>query len=130
MKRSGNHTTAKQYIYVLVNFPYFWVIKVGIGGNKEKRIRSIDKEAPGKDFCLMSARLHFAYGLEQSIHLMLAPLNYRADPKKWGSGHTERFWFPALLLAIPVILFAWVLQLAVYFFVIGSLFWLALKFMQ
>ena len=114
MKRSGNHTHAKQYLYILCNVPYIWVCKIGIGGNRVKRISDIDRHAPGKDFPVFYARLHFAYGLEQALHGMFAPLNYRASRRKWGSGYTERFWLPVVLIAWPLAMCFWLFQWAVY----------------
>ena len=98
--KSGNGTAAPQWLYILGNFPRFWVVKIGIAGNLLKRERQVDKSAPGWDGILFALWFPFAYHTEQWIHRKCEPLRVHFT----GSGHTERFLFPAAFLAIPVAL--------------------------
>lgn len=101
MKKSGNGTFWKQYLYILGNFPFLWVVKIGISGDAIKRERQIDKTAKGWDFKIVYTRIWFAYQVEQFIHWMCDPIRVR---NFGGSGHTERFYFPALLPALILML--------------------------
>jgi len=92
--KSGNHTSSPQWLYLLGNFPYFWIVKIGIGGKLKARERQIDRSAKGMDFILFALWFPWAYQVEQIIHAICAPLRARFN----GSGHTERFYFPAALV--------------------------------
>lgn len=101
--KSGNGTAARQWIYVLWNFPYVWVTKIGITGYPDMRLRDIDRTSPGWDFRLFHVRTFGAYQLEQFLHAIFYPFKVRFR----GSGHTERF----LSLVIPpalLIIIIWV----------------------
>ena len=103
--KSGNHTIAPQWLYILINLPYLWVVKIGIGGNLKARERQVDKSAPGIDLIIFAVWIPYAYSLEQAIHRLCKPLRVRFR----GSGRTERFLLPAALVAIPAALVAFVL---------------------
>lgn len=97
--RTGNGTSAVQWLYVLWNLPFIWVVKIGIGGQLKRRKKQVDKSAPGIDLIIFALPIPFAYQVEQSLHRICAPIRVKFQ----GSGHTERFLFPA---AIPAIILA------------------------
>lgn len=111
MKRSGNGTIAKQYLYVFWNLPYFWVVKVGIGGNVKRRLRQVDKENKGVDFLVFALRIPFAYQVEQFVHSAFSFL--RINWSK-GTGRTERFLFPVAVPAIILAVLVFFLEYAFY----------------
>lgn len=96
--RTGNGTSAIQWLYVLWNFPFVWVCKIGIGGKLKERERQVDASAPGWDLIIFALPIPMAYQVEQFIHRMCAPLRV----KFWGSGYTERFFVLAIVPAIAI----------------------------
>lgn len=122
-RKTGNGTKAKQELYVMVWLPaaiftivaaiylatikhpaFVWLaiacpVKIGIGGNSERRRREIDNSLPGPVWKVFSATIRNAYGVEQSLHRALRWLNV----PMMGSGKTEWFFgfafFPAVLMA-------------------------------
>jgi len=97
LARTGNGTSNFQWIYVLWNWPYFWVCKVGIAGSLKARERQVDASAPGRDLIIWAVYVPLAYQVEQALHRLFAPFRVRFS----GSGHTERF---LSICAIPAIL--------------------------
>lgn len=87
-------------IYVMWNFPFVWLIKVGISGNPGVRKKYITDSMPGVAVTILSLKTFRAKQLETFVHGLCGL--FRA---KWfGSGKTEWFYFPALFIALPVIL--------------------------
>lgn len=120
-RKSGNGTWASQYIYVLVNWPFFWVTKIGITGWPEHRLSDIRKDSPGTDYYLLKVRLFGAYYLEQLLHILFRPIRV-----KWtGSGYTERFLsiacIPAVVIILLVKLLTWVLPFGVLYVIMLAL---------
>ncbi len=107
-RRSGNGYNGVQYIYVLLNLPYFWVCKIGIGGNL-KRTKQVDRSSPGKDFVIFAWRIPFAYQVEQFLHRLFWLFRIRFG----GSGHTERFWSIVAPFAVAVVLLVAVLEVVI-----------------
>ena len=105
-RRSGNGTSNVQWLYVLGNFPFLWVVKIGIAGNLWKRERQVDRTAPGWDFVLFALYIPGAYQVEQWLHKICKPLRVSFR----GSGHTERFLFPAAIPAVITSLFVFVVS--------------------
>ena len=103
--KSGNYTSAPQFLYILWNVPYIWVVKIGIGGKLRHRTRQVGKSAPGLDIPVFATWVIGAYGLEQFIHRLCAPFRLPLG-RRWGTGRTERFYFPALVVGVVVAL-AW-----------------------
>lgn len=98
-----------QRIYILWNLPFFWVVKIGITGKKVKhRVRQIDQSAAGKDICIFSTSLFFAYHIEQMIHFICRKMFLQTRFN--GSGKTERFLLPAAFVAIFIILIIEIIQ--------------------
>lgn len=114
-RRSGNGTTARQWLYILANFPFIWIVKVGIAGDVTKREKQIDKSAKGWDFCIFKIKILFAYQVEQFVHRLCSPIQVSFD----GSGKTERFFFlaaiPAFLLAVTVFVGEWLVYIGLLF---------------
>lgn len=112
-RRSGNGTSRAQWLYILWNFPFVWVVKIGITGSLARRHKDIDKSAPGWDFPIWYIRIPFAYQVEQFVHGLMGWCRVRF----WGSGHTERFWFiaaiPAIVISLAVFLVRWAVLAAV-----------------
>ena len=104
-RRTGNHTSAPQWIYFLWNFPYVWIVKIGIGGKLRTRTRQVGKSAPGLDIPVFALWVVGAYQVEQFIHWSCSWCRVRLG-KRWGTGRTERFYLPALPVGI-VISLAW-----------------------
>ncbi len=108
--KSGNGTIATQDLYLLVNIPFIWIVKIGISGDGKKRARDIDKSAIGIDVLVCKLRFPFAYHTEQLIHSACRLFSLHKllfVPRSWfGSGKTERFFFLAVifyfLFALPV----------------------------
>ena len=167
MKRTGNRTWNTQLVYILGNFPFVMVVKIGITGNMKRRLSQIDKSAPGNDRVLFRMKIWGAYYLEQLVHFLCYPLrvyHFRelgglnlgayllvgllilslpmfldAPPEvaylpfgnwliasflPWGSGRTERFLFPAAIIALAVFLLAWVVEKTAWVLFVAFLIWL------
>lgn len=123
--RTGNHTAAVQWVYVVFNhtiatpaflalwlwagLPWQWAailagmvmpVKVGITGRLVARFRSIVKSSPGMDIPIPLMLMPFAYQAEQAIHWILWPFRIR-----WvGSGKTE--WFIGVPGVVGLIVYA------------------------
>lgn len=102
IKKSGNHTFMPQWIYILVNFPYFWVCKIGIAGGHRifKRIKEVDRTAKGYDFPIFLMFMPLAYQTEQFCHDIFKGLKI---DNFGGSGSTERFYSIVIPFAIIII---------------------------
>lgn len=84
----------------MVHFPFVWWWKIGITGQSAaKRAKWIDETMWGFPIPVFFVVIPGAYGVEQWLHEVCAPLNFRFYN---GSGATEWFWFPAAIFAIPV----------------------------
>lgn len=100
-------------LYLMVHFPavIFW--KIGITGRSATaRAADIDEAVWGCPIPVCIVVIPGAYGVEQWLHKVCGFMS--VDFYK-GDGHTEWFWFPAVLIALPVMLAIW----GVYFFLIG-----------
>lgn len=112
-KRTGNGSKSRQWLYVLINIPLIWIVKIGITGNLSRRIRQIDRSAIGWDVPIFAVKIRFAYAVEQSIHRLCSGLRIRFH----GSGKTERFFvlaaLPAILVAVIVFVLEWIVYLSI-----------------
>ena len=120
--RAGNHTSARQWVYLVVNptlaifmalaialsgapaiwvamlAPWFVLTKIGITGSLAARSAQVKKTSPGLDLFIPIARIPGAYQVEQLAHRCLFFLRARW----YGSGKTEWFvglWGPPAMLA-------------------------------
>lgn len=94
-KRSGNGTSAKQWLYLLINLPNFYLCKVGITGNLKNRLRSINDEAFGYTFPVFCFRVHFAYQIEQAILNVSKPFKFsygQSGRSEWRIGIVVFLW--------------------------------------
>lgn len=119
--KSGNGTTATQDLYLFFNLPYFWIVKIGISGNAEKRRKEVDESAPGIDFLAWSARLPYAYQLEQWMHTVCRSVGLQA--RFSGSGHTERFYFPAAIIYFFTVLFSYIVYYTIHLLIVAVIIW-------
>lgn len=85
------------FLYLFVNLPFVWWVKIGITGRSvARRARQVDKAAPGIPFPIgFMFWPFFARPVEKALHSFLSPLNARYYR---GDGSTEWFW----ALAAPV----------------------------
>ena len=115
MKRKiGNGSWSRQWVYVLVNFPYIWVSKTGITGrNVDQRLKEIDDSAPGWDFKFFSLPILFAYPIEQFLHSIYRKLGLSVKFK--GSGKTERFLVITIIPSVIIVFIVFLLEWALYF---------------
>lgn len=100
-KRSGNGTSASQFLYLLIYLPIPLFVKVGISGNVWQRVGFISESLPGFVVPLLWVKVPFAWQLEQALHGWLSWLSVPFI----GSGRTEYFWLPAVLIVAPIMLF-------------------------
>lgn len=95
-----------QILYLMLHVPCVWWVKIGITGQTAKKRASwIDKEMWGFPVPLFFVVIPYAYEVEQWLHEICGVLNVRFYK---GSGCSEWFWLPAVLVAVPtmVVLFA------------------------
>lgn len=114
MKRRKQHPPEYgTVVYVMVNIPFFWWVKIGITKRSTgHRAKGIDKPMPGFPLPIFAVPLPFAYQVEQWLHDVLRGLSFRFYS---GDGSTEWFWLPAILVAIPVLSVLFVLSLTFFF---------------
>jgi len=98
-RTSGNGTSNRQTLYLLLNFPYIFLVKIGISGKSSRRVREVSAAVPGTCFCIFAVDLPFAWQCEQALHRGLFFLNI-----KFG-GSKEWYFFPAAFVAFPVMVF-------------------------
>lgn len=99
-------------VYVMVNIPFFWWVKIGITKKSTgTRAKSIDKPMPGFPLPIFAVPLPFAYEVEQWLHDVLSPLSCRFYS---GDGSSEWFWAPAVIFAIPVLIVLFTLSTALF----------------
>ena len=118
--KRGAGKSSRQYIYVLINLPFFWIVKVGITADPKRRWNDIDRSSPGKDVAIFWIKIWGAYYVEQFVLSMCSPLRR----KFWGSGRTERFLFLAAIPAIVLSLFIYLLEYAIYIGLSVLFFWI------
>lgn len=96
--------------YLLLNVPFVVFCKYGYTGlnvGVQKRAAGIDKDMPGFPIPIFFVVTFFALDVEQWVHGLMKPL--RANFYK-GSGHTETYWFLAILPAFCIMCILWVLN--------------------
>lgn len=76
-------------VYVMHNFPIFWLNKFGITDHAKARRKNVSETTPGYVFHLFAPTLEFGWHLEQFVHRLYQFQNVHF----WtGSGRTEWFW--------------------------------------
>lgn len=92
----------RRSIYLMWNIPFIWLVKVGIAKNVRVRRGNISKSMPGNAVVLFSMKVPAARQLESFIHALC----WMFSARWFGSGKSEWFFFPAALIAIPVMILA------------------------
>lgn len=95
-RKTGNGTRARQYLYIMLNLPFFWKWKIGISGNAQTRAKSITNIVPGRMVIVFAARVYNAYAFEQ---FLLRITNWNAT-KVQGVGGKEFRGLPGGLIAL------------------------------
>lgn len=99
----------RQRIYIFGNWPYLFLIKIGISKNVLLRKQNVSKTGRGRAFVILSLSVPFARRVEQFLHILCKPLNIR-----WaGSGKTEWFFALAIVLALPILVLVALLEFVV-----------------
>lgn len=98
--QSPAHVSQKRFlqrtkVYVMSNFPFFFLGKFGITDHAKARERNVSETTPGIVFTLFAPTLPFGWEVEQWVHWLYRPLN---SPFRRGSGRTE--WF---IILSPVV---------------------------
>lgn len=111
-RKSGNGTIARQDLYLMVNWPYFFIFKIGISRDAKHRSRQVSAKHPGTYYCVAVARIEFAYQVEQLL-LSLTSLFY------WPFfGGKEQRWGLLWVLIAPLI---WLLVLLRYLIIMAMI---------
>ena len=91
-------------LYLMIGVPWFWWVKIGITHvsiGAFKRAFSVGKAFVGFPFPIMFVPIPGAYGVEQWLHRVLAPLSCRFYR---GDGASEWYWLPVIVVVLPVML--------------------------
>lgn len=97
-RKSGNNTTATQWIYFFLHIPFIWLCKIGISGNYQRRKKEEDKSVWGFYMPVFAVWVWNAYGLEQFQHKLFKPFNIPFH----GSGKTECYFVAVLPFAVLI----------------------------
>lgn len=96
--------------YLLINIPLFTFCKYGYTGlsvGVKKRTSGINRAMPGFPIPIFFVITFFAYDVEQWAHWLMKPL--RANFYK-GSGHTETYWFLAIIPSLCIMCVLWAIN--------------------
>lgn len=93
LKRDSHSGTI---LYLMVNLPFFWFWKIGIGYDAWKRAKQVDRAVWGFPFPVMILFLPGAYQVEQDLHRHFSWCNIRYYK---GDGASE--WF--LIFVAPIV---------------------------
>lgn len=92
-------------VYLMVHFPFVWWWKIGTTGRSATaRAEDIDEAVFGFPVPVFVVWMPGAYLFEQFLHRLCRGLH--VDFYK-GDGHTEWFWIPAVIIALPFMLAVW-----------------------
>ena len=109
--RSGNGTANAQHLYLLWNWPYLHVCKIGISGDVKRRLRTINRTSPGYDFKIIAPVIFGAYYIERGLKNVFKAKWFKV--KFEGSGKTERFTALLLPVFLTVIVLAFIVQVVI-----------------
>lgn len=142
-RKSGNGHTGRQDLYIMTHrelsvfvfmgcaylalaynpaFIFLFLtnpVKIGIGGNSEKRRAQVDRSVPGRVVRLVSVKVRGAYQIEQSLHRALRPFRVPFI----GSGKTEWFAGFTAFPAVVVVALAWTWERGLLFGLVVALVW-------
>lgn len=100
-----NKSKSGSTLYLMVHFPLICFWKIGITGvGAVNRAIGIDKAVFGMPIPIFIAWIPGAYFIEQALHAVCGLLNVRFYS---GDGESEWFWFPCIVIALPVMLSIW-----------------------
>lgn len=97
--RRGKKSRA-QFLYLMINIPLIFAVKIGITGNVSRRKKNISESVFGIAVPVAIFYIYDAHGFEQFLHRMLKPFHIPFH----GSGKTEWFFVLALVLALPILI--------------------------
>ena len=119
-RKSGNGTTAKQDLYLLVCKQYPVLFKIGISKDATERAKDISREKVGTWVAVTVIRTEFAYQIEQ--FLLTATIFFY-----WPFfGGKEMRWGPLWLLLVPVYWLIFIIRYLIimaFWFGLGYAFW-------
>jgi len=88
-------------LYLMVHFPCVFWVKIGITGkSSRKRAAGINREMWGVPIPVFGLPIPAAEYFEAMLHRQCKVINVRFYK---GSGHSEWFWFPAIIPYLIVI---------------------------
>lgn len=116
-KRTGNNTANRQYLYLLMNVPLFFLFKIGVTGDMANRKREIDETTIGKTVVLFAGRIWAAYYIEQFLLGITFPFRFSLN----GSGGSE--WRLLGILVLPLMWICLLIDRFWYVFVLTALCW-------
>lgn len=101
---------SEERIYIMLHIPFFVICKIGISKNTKRRAKDVSDSIVGFALPICAVKSKYAFQIEQWMHEQLKVLNVKFH----GSGKTEWFWLPALLLALPTLFFVWASEWILY----------------
>jgi len=117
-RRTGNGTNNRQWLYIMVNVPLFFLCKIGISGNKNRRAREVSEKVFGWAIPVFAVYIPFAFALEQSMHRLFGFANVRFG------GSREWFLFPVAPVAAFIMFTVFLLEYLLWFVAVLFVIWL------
>ena len=110
----------RRWVYVMINFPLVFLVKIGIAKSVRKRKSQISKSMPGFAIPIFALPIPQARRVEQALHDLLGFMNI----PYFGSGRTEWFFVAAAIPAIFVITLIFIIEFVFYVLIIYLILWL------
>jgi hypothetical protein len=107
-------------LYIMINLPRFWFVKIGISKDVKTRSRTITRSMPGRAVPIVVLPLFNARIVEGFLKRALKAHNTPLE----GSGYTEWFWFYTAPVAFVVAVGVFFLELCAVvgmFYVLASM---------
>jgi hypothetical protein len=101
---SGNGSPRRQWLYLYINFPVFFLVKIGITGDRQRRRKEVNRSTFGWTLPVFAVRVPFAWQCEQAMHRLFSWFNV-----PFG-GSREWFLLPVAPVAIGLMALAWALE--------------------
>lgn len=118
-KRSGNGTSSRQWLYMYVHFPLFFLVKLGISGNYKRRAKQVGNQTMGWAIPIFAVKIPFAWQCEQAMHWLFRWFSIRFF------GSREWYVLPILPIALAIMALALILDwLVLSSIVVLALWWL------
>jgi hypothetical protein len=116
-RKSGNGTSNRQWLYLYINFPIFFLVKIGISGDYKRRAKQVNSSTFGWTVPVFAVKIPYAFQCEQAMHKLFNGFNIR-----YG-GSKEWFLLPVAPAAIAIMLFALVIEWLLYVVIAFLLLW-------